>query len=241
MPSIPWLTEDVDAFPPLERALREPDGLLAAGGDLCPARLLAAYRRGIFPWYEEPQPILWWSPDPRSVLFPAELHIPASLRRVLRRRRFTLSADRCFERVIDACAGPRRGASGTWIGSAMHRAYCELHRLGHAHSIEAWCEGELVGGLYGLAIGRVFFGESMFSRASDASKVALVQLAGELRARDFVAIDCQQDTPHLRRFGARAIPREQFRVILDSNVHVPGPPGPWQLEWSYGDEAWATR
>lgn len=240
MPSIPWLTEDVESFPPVERALRHPDGLLAAGGDLSPARLLAAYRRGIFPWYEEPEPILWWSPDPRAVLFPAELHLPASLRRVLRRGSFTLSADRCFAQVVAACAGPRRRAAGTWIGPAMLHAYCELHRLGHAHSIETWRDGELVGGLYGIAIGRVFFGESMFSRVSDASKVAFVHLVGQLRAWGFAVIDCQQDTPHLRSLGARTITRAQFRVILETNVQTPGPPGPWQLDWSYGDEAWAT-
>lgn len=238
---IPWLSGDAAAFPPLENALEEPNGLLAAGGDLSPERLLAAYRRGIFPWYEEPEPILWWSPDPRAVLFPDELHISASLHRTLRRHIYTVTADRCFEHVIDACAGPRRNADGTWIGSAMRQAYCELHRLGHAHSLEAWHGNELVGGLYGIALGGVFFGESMFSRRSDASKVALVHLAGQLRAWNFVLIDCQQDTGHMRRFGTRCIARAQFRDILDGNVDTTGRVGSWRLDWEYHREPWVTR
>ena len=240
MPSIAWLTADVEAFPPLARALAEPDGLLAAGGDPSPARLIAAYRRGIFPWFEEPEPILWWSPDPRAVLFPGELHLGASLRRTLRRRLYTVSADRCFAAVIGACAAPRARTAGTWIGAGMRAAYCELHRLGHAHSIETWRDGELVGGLYGIALGRVFFGESMFSRADDASKVALAHLARQLRAWGFALIDCQQDTAHMRRLGARTISRRRFRDILDANVDLPGRPGPWHLDWSDGEEAWVT-
>ncbi len=241
MSGIVWLGADVEAFPPLECALTDPPGLLAAGGDLSPERLLAAYRRGIFPWYEEPQPILWWSPDPRTVLIPAELHVSASLRRTLRRRVYTVSVDRCFARVIDNCAAPRRGASGTWIGSAMRAAYCELHRRGHAHSFEAWRDGELVGGLYGIAIGRIFFGESMFSRADDASKVALAHLATQLRAWKFTLIDCQQDTPHLRRLGARSIARPRFRDILAANVDATGRTGAWRLDWEDHGEPWVIR
>lgn len=241
MSAIPWLGADANAFPPLECALEDPPGLLAAGGDLCPERLLAAYRRGIFPWYKEPQPILWWSPDPRAVLFPDELHLPASLRRTLRRRIYEVTADRCFERVIAACAAPRPGAHGTWIGPDMQHAYCELHRLGHAHSLEAWHGQELLGGLYGIAIGDIFFGESMFSRADDASKVAFVHLVGQLRAWGFALIDCQQDTPHLRRFGARCIPRAQFRDILNANTSASARVGAWHLEWEYCDEPWVAK
>ena len=230
MPAIAWLGPDVEAFPPLEHALADPPGLLAAGGDLSPGRLLAAYRRGIFPWYEEPEPILWWSPDPRAVLFPGELHVPASLRRTLRRRVYEVTADRCFEGVIEGCAAPRARADGTWIGAAMREAYVELHRRGYAHSIETWRDDELVGGLYGIAIGRVFFGESMFSRADDASKVALVHLVGQLRAWGFALIDCQQHTPHLARLGARCIARSRFRDILDVNVVATGRVGSWRLE-----------
>ncbi len=175
MPSIPWLTADVEAFPLLARALAEPDGLLAAGGDLSPARLIAAYRRGIFPWYEEPRahPVVVAGPA-RGAVSRRAAPLGASLRRTLRRRLYTVSADRCFAAVIGACAAPRARTADTWIGAGMRAAYCELHRLGHAHSIETWRDGELVGGLYGIALGRVFFGESMFSRADDASKVALV-------------------------------------------------------------------
>jgi leucyl/phenylalanyl-tRNA---protein transferase len=239
--AISWLNDDAEAFPPLACALREPDGLIAAGGDLRPERLLAAYRRGIFPWYEEPQPILWWSPDPRAVLFPDELHVSTRLRRTLRRGSFRVSADSCFDEVIHACAAPRRQGSGTWIGSAMQRAYSELHRLGHAHSIETWQEDQLVGGLYGIAIGRIFFGESMFARVDDASRVALVHLVGQLRAWGFALVDCQQDTGHMRSMGARTITRAQFRAIVDANVNLPGQSSPWHLEWSFGDAAWATR
>lgn len=241
MSAIAWLGADTDAFPPLECALDDPPGLLAAGGDLRPERLLTAYRQGVFPWYEEPQPILWWSPDPRTVLFPDELHLAASLRRTLRRRIYEVTADRCFERVIAACAAPRPGAHGTWIGPDMRKAYCALHHLGHAHSFEAWHGQELLGGLYGIAIGNIFFGESMFSRADDASKVAFVHLAGQLRAWGFTLIDCQQDTPHLRRLGARCIPRARFRDILDANTSAPERVGAWHLEWEYRDEPWVAK
>ena len=240
MATIAWLGSDLESFPALEHALVDPPGLLAAGGDLSPQRLLAAYRRGIFPWYEEPEPILWWSPDPRAVLFPDELHLSSSLQRTLRRRTYTVTADRCFTQVIDGCAAPRASAAGTWIGSGMRAAYRELHHRGHAHSIETWRGEELVGGLYGIAIGRVFFGESMFSRADDASKVALVHLVGQLRAWGFALIDCQQETPHLQRLGARCIARSQFRDILISNVDAPGRVGIWHLDREHHGEPWAT-
>ena len=241
MPTIARLAADDLGFPPLESALEDPNGLLAAGGDLSVPRLLEAYRHGIFPWYEEPQPILWWSPDPRSVLFPRELHVSRSLRRVLRSGRYRVSIDSCFERVIEACAGPRRTTTETWIGSDMQRAYARLHRSGFAHSVETWRGSTLVGGLYGVCVGRVFFGESMFSLEADASKVALVCLAGQLLEWQFALIDCQQHTEHMQRMGARTIAREDFRAILERNTGLPAPASPWELTWEYSDEQWVTR
>src|SRR5690606_29186252 len=179
-PMLGWLKRDELAFPPLEAALREPNGLLAAGGDLSPERLIAAYRHGCFPWYAPGQPILWWSPDPRTVLFPDELHVSRSLAKVLRQQRFEVSFDRDFAAVIAACAAPRSYANGTWITDEMRGAYEQLHQLGHAHSVEVWQDGELVGGLYGLAFGLLFFGESMFSRRDNASKVGFVTLVRQL-------------------------------------------------------------
>lgn len=211
---LPWLAPDDVEFPPPEQALEDPNGLLAAGGDLSPPRLLAAYRQGIFPWYEEGQPILWWSPEPRTILLPGQIHISRSLRKVLRRREFTVTADRCFEQVILACAGPRRDNFGTWITDEMAAAYCTLHQLGYAHSIEAWQDGVLMGGIYGVAIGRAFFGESMFSRASNASKVALVHLSGQLAEWDYGLIDCQVETAHLRSMGAKSVSRSVFQTLL---------------------------
>ena len=199
------------AFPPVDRALREPNGLLAAGGDLSPARLLNAYRAGIFPWYSEGQPILWWSPDPRAVLFPNDLKISRSLRKTIRRREFHVTTDTVFRRVVAGCAAPRGDDSGTWITEAMSEAYCRLHSLGYAHSVECWQGSELVGGLYGVALGRVFFGESMFSRVSDASKVALVYL----RDLHFELIDCQIPNDHLSRLGARGLGRRDFVALLE--------------------------
>ena len=236
MSGIVWLGADVEAFPPLECALTDPPGLLAAGGDLSPERLLAAYRRGIFPWYEEPQPILWWSPDPRTVLFPAELHVSASLRRTLRQRVYTVSVDRCFARVIDSCAEPRRGASGTWIGSAMRTAYCELHRRGHAHSFETWRDGELVGGLYGIAIGRIFFGESMFHHRTDASKVAFAHLLALLERDDYAILDCQMSTTHLASLGAREMDRAAFIRGLSHWTEENCRPGQWPA--GHAEHAW---
>lgn len=213
---IHWIDErdPPDAFPPPDRALTQPSGLLAAGGDLSVARLLAAYRRGIFPWYEEGQPILWWSPNPRAVLQPAEVHVSRSLARTLRRGNFSVTADRAFAEVIDACAMPRRSGPGTWITAAMAAAYTRLHTKGYAHSIEVWHDGRLVGGLYGVALGAVFFGESMFSRMTDASKVALARLSVHLVSRQFQLIDCQVDSPHLRSLGAELISRAAFNSRL---------------------------
>lgn len=235
--SLPWLDprNDDQPFPAPGRALAEPDGLLAAGGNLSPRRLLHAYRQGIFPWYSSGQPILWWSPNPRLVLFPEYLNISRSLRKTLRNGPFTVTADAAFEAVIDACAAPRTPGGGTWITSEMRRAYCRLHRLGHAHSIETWHLGELVGGLYGVAVGRVFYGESMFSQVSNTSKVALVALATQLRRWDFALIDCQVRTDHLLRLGAVDIPRETFLQLLERYCPRPGREGLWQL-----DSDWLT-
>ncbi len=216
-----WLSKDSLSFPPLARALREPDGLLAAGGDLRPERILAAYRHGCYPWYQQGQPILWWSPDPRFVLFPDELHISRSLGKVLRRQTFEVSYDKAFDRVIDACAGPRSYADGTWITDAMRQAYQQLHRLGHAHSVEVWQAGELVGGLYGLCIGQVFFGESMFSHVDNASKTAFAHLVPDLKRWGIRLIDCQMQTRHLASFGARAIDRQAFAELLAQLVERP--------------------
>jgi leucyl/phenylalanyl-tRNA--protein transferase len=188
---------------------------LAVGGDLSPRRLLAAYRHGVFPWYETGQPILWWSPDPRLVLFPDELNISRSLAKALRRRNYEFSFDRAFSAVIDACAAPRDAERGTWITPAMRAAYVELHHRGHAHSVEIWMDGHLTGGLYGVALGRVFLGESMFHRVSNASKLAFVLLVHLLREWNYALIDCQVHTQHLQSLGAREIPRRDFAALLD--------------------------
>ena len=217
---IPWLQDD-DAFPPIEEALESPNGLLCAGGDLSPGRLLAAYSHGIFPWFSEGEPILWWSPDPRMVLFPGELKVSRSLRKRVEHGTYELTADTAFRRVMEECARPRRGQSGTWIVPEMIEAYTALHARGLAHSVEAWREGRLVGGLYGVALGRVFFGESMFSRSPDASKVALVELVRRLREKGFRLIDCQQATAHLASLGAREIPRARFARLLQESIQYP--------------------
>ncbi len=230
---LPWLDprDDGQPFPPAHYALIEPDGLLAAGGNLSPRRLLRAYRQGIFPWYSAGQPILWWSPNPRLVLFPESVNVSRSLRQTLKKGRFTLTADTAFAAVIATCAGPRAGQDGgTWITPEMNGAYCRLHRLGHAHSIETWHQGELVGGLYGVAVGQVFFGESMFSLMSDASKVALAILAAQLRRWEFALIDCQVRTEHLTRMGAVEIARTTFLQLLDRYCARPGRAGPWRLD-----------
>ena len=218
-----WLQRDELSFPPLETAMREPNGLLAAGGDLSPERLLAAYRHGCFPWYQEGQPLLWWSPDPRTVLYPEELHVSRSLAKKLRQGVFDVTFDRAFRDVIEGCAAPRDYADGTWITTPMQNAYIKLHQIGVAHSVEVWQDGQLVGGLYGLAMGRLFFGESMFSRTTDASKVGFVTLVERLRDWDFKLIDCQMPTQHLASFGARTIPRRIFAEALEKYLDEPGP------------------
>jgi leucyl/phenylalanyl-tRNA--protein transferase len=217
---IPWLRGNAP-FPPVEKALRSPNGLLCAGGDLSPQRLIDAYSRGIFPWFSEGDPILWWSPDPRMVLFPDELKVSRSLRKKVDRDVFETRVDTAFGDVIAACAAPRAGQSGTWIVPEMVRAYTALHELGVAHSVESWRDGELVGGLYGVSLGRVFFGESMFSLEPDASKVALVRLVERLRMEDCELIDCQQATAHLASLGAREIRRKEFATRVQESIQYP--------------------
>ena len=226
---IPWLERGAP-FPPLAQALREPNGLLAAGGTLDADRLLTAYRSGIFPWYGEGQPVLWWSPDPRMVLFPAEFRLPRSLAKRMRRRDYEIRIDSAFEAVMRACAAPRGDGAGTWITEDMISVYCTLHRMGHAHSVETWIDGELAGGLYGIALGRMFYGESMFTRVADASKIALASLVHRLESRQFGMIDCQMNTAHLARFGAREIPRDDFSARLAELVNYPAPADVWRLE-----------
>lgn len=235
---IPWLSDNTP-FPPVARALRSPDGLLAAGGELSPARLLEAYRHGIFPWFNPGEPILWWSPDPRTVLIPNEFRISRSLAKVLRNTAYEVRTDTAFELVMRSCAAPRSktGQHGTWIHEDMIAAYCELHRLGYAHSVETWIDGKLAGGLYGVCIGQMFFGESMFSNASNASKIALAHLArqferwqlGSSTMLGTAMIDCQMGTPHLASLGARGIPRGEFIALLQELVHC-APISDWRFD-----------
>ncbi len=214
------------SFPPPHFA--EGDGLLAVGGDLSEERLVRAYYMGIFPWYSEPDPILWWSPDPRLVLFPDELNVSRRLRRTMRSGLFRITMDTAFDQVIEHCAViPRRHEKGTWITPAMISAYKRLHRSGFAHSVETWSADQLVGGLYGVAIGRCFFGESMFSLQSNASKVALVELVAYLHKKKFRLIDCQVTTAHLKNFGAREIPRSEFLNLLKKYREKPSLRGQW--------------
>ncbi len=214
-----WLKQDNYQFPHPDKALNDPDGLLAIGGDLSPERIISAYYNGIFPWYSHDQPILWWSPNPRAVLFPEKLHISRSLKKVIRKKIFTSSIDQAFEQVIFACAqSPRKDQDGTWITDDMQQAYINLHRMGIAHSAECWLDGELVGGLYGLSLGKVFFGESMFARQSNASKVAFVHLLDELIKDDYALIDCQVTTDHLLSLGAEEIPRDLFLKLLKQHT-----------------------
>ena len=229
-----WIPADgrPETFPDVQHALLEPNGLLAAGGDLSTERLIYAYRRGIFPWYSQGQPILWWSPDPRTVLFPEQLHISRSLSRQLRKGGFKARFDTAFTQVMAGCAGarPNQPEGGTWITSAMRDAYTELHRLGYAHSIEIFMDSELVGGLYGIALGGVFFGESMFSRRANTSKIALACLAKQLSTWGFGLIDCQVYTEHLMRLGSVTIPRTEFIDLLEQYTVLPGRKGPWQFD-----------
>ena len=217
MKRITWLDPEASRewFPPLEQALEDPPGLLAAGGDLSSERLLAAYRRGIFPWYSPGQPILWWCPDPRTVLFPAQFRRHRSLAKTMRNKDLDLSFNQDFEAVIDACAAPRARSPGTWITPEMRAAYVELHRLGFAHSVEVRSAGVLIGGLYGVRLGGVFFGESMFSRARDGSKIALAHLAASAPASGILLIDCQMPSAHLASLGARSLSRAQFQALLE--------------------------
>jgi leucyl/phenylalanyl-tRNA--protein transferase len=240
---IPWLEAD-DPFPALECALKHPNGLLAAGADLSPGRLLAAYRQGIFPWYSAGEPILWWSPDPRMVLFPAELKVSRSLAKTLRKRDYEIRFDSAFAAVTQACASrgadqaaPDAGDSGTWITDEMRAAYQRLHELGYAHSVETWIAGELAGGLYGVAIGRMFYGESMFTRVRDASKLAMVHLARRLERQRFGMIDCQMHTPHLASLGARAIARSQFSLSLRKLIDCAVTPAKWNAPETDNDVA----
>jgi leucyl/phenylalanyl-tRNA--protein transferase len=213
-------------FPPPE--LAEDDGLLAMGGDLATDRLLLAYSMGIFPWYSEDSPILWWSPDPRLVLFPEEFRLSRSLKQTIRKGIYTVTFDTAFPEVISTCAEVRRrGKEGTWITDDMREAYCRLYEAGFAHSVESWSDGKLAGGLYGVALGRAFFGESMFSLKKDASKVALERLVARLVRRNFLFIDCQMTTQHLLSLGAREIPRAEFMKMLDRALKGPAAPGGW--------------
>ena len=228
-----WLGEQADPewFPPLSQAMREPAGLLAAGGDLHPTRLLAAYQQGVFPWYSAQQPILWWAPDPRMVLFPDEFAISRTLRKTLRNEIFSTRLDSAFGATIRACAAPRRSGPDTWLNSTMIASYEALHNLGFGHSVETYCADQLVGGLYGLQLGQVFFGESMFSRQPDASKVALVRLVEECRSRDIKLIDCQVASNHLASLGAREVSRSKFVALLQRFARRV-PAGSWAKDGS---------
>lgn len=218
---IPWLKRE-DDFPAAEQALTEPNGLLAAGADLSPARLIQAYRRGIFPWFSAAQPILWWTPDPRMVLMPAELKISRSLARRLKKPDYEVRFDSAFRQVMEACANtPRPGQAGTWITPDIIHAYCRLHEMGYAHSAETWMADELVGGIYGIGLGRMFYGESMFHHVRDGSKIAFVHLVRRLQQQDYGMLDCQMQTAHLASLGAREIPRKEFSQRLSELVDYP--------------------
>ncbi|WP_375177166.1 leucyl/phenylalanyl-tRNA--protein transferase [Marinobacter mobilis] len=232
MTTLPWLDPDQLWFPPADEALEDPDGLLALGGDLSPKRLELAYRNGIFPWYSDDQPILWWSPNPRCVLFPEEVHVSRSLRRTLNQNRFRMTADQAFEEVIRVCGESR--VEGTWITDEMKDAYIQLHQLGIAHSIEAWNQdGQLAGGMYGIALGCCFFGESMFSLETNASKVLMVHLAHQLKAWGYDLLDCQVESPHLLSMGARSIPRTDFLSILGASVDRDPTQKSWIFQWRW--------
>ena len=238
MSQLPWLDFDDITFPDTSHALKDPNGLLAVGGNLSVARLIHAYRRGIFPWYSDNQPILWWTPDPRLVLLPQHLHVSRTVKKLSRKKIFTITVDSQFERVIENCAGIPRRDFGTWITPEIKTAYCALHRLGFAHSVEAWCNDELVGGLYGVSLGKMFFGESMFSSISGASKIAFATLCLQLQQWQFLAIDCQIKTDYLSSFGAREISRQQFEALLaeaitdyDVRIDVRQSQYDWKSHW----------
>jgi len=225
---ITWINNS-DAFPPVTRAMHSPNGLLAAGGDLSENRLLDAYRQGIFPWFNPGEPIMWWSPDPRTVMMPSEFKASRSLTKILRNSTFEVRLDTAFEQVMRACATPRDEQQGTWISEEMIVAYSKLHQLGYAHSVEVWASGKMVGGLYGVSIGRMFYGESMFSHVSNASKIALAHLAFHLEYWQFGMIDCQMHTQHLATLGAREIPRSEFIARLKKLVHCE-PVSDWKFD-----------
>ncbi len=231
-----WLEPYPVIFPPTKLALTDPDGLLAIGGDLTSEWLIAAYRKGIFPWFNENEPILWWTPNPRSVLFIKDLIVRKSLKKTLRKKKFTVTLDTAFTDVMKNCAKiSRPDQDGTWISEEMLNAYQNLHNDGYAHSVEVWQKNELVGGLYGIAIGKMFFGESMFAKTSDASKVALVALCEQLKEWGFEVIDTQVETSHLKSLGARLVNRAKFEYLLEKNTLKPFPPKKWQLNnhWDY--------
>lgn len=226
----PWLRADRLDFPAVSKALRDPDGLLAVGGDLSPERLIKAYQNGIFPWYQDEQPILWWSPATRMAIRPEELRISRSMRKVLRQQHYRVTLDEDFQQVIAHCAQTREEYPGTWITEAMQDAYCELHRLGIAHSVEVWQDQDLVGGLYGIAMGQLFFGESMFSLRDNASKTGFIWLVRQLQDWHYQLIDCQVPSEHLRSLGASDISREHFMEILAQAKQLPGREGRWHME-----------
>jgi len=227
---IPWLDSDQLSFPAIDQAASEPDGLLAAGGDLSVERLVLAYKSGIFPWYEDGQPILWWSPDPRMILQPDQLRISKSLNKLIRRELYTVSFDQCFPDVIQKCSEARPNSNGTWITEEMQSAYCEFHKAGFAHSVEVFNGETLVGGLYGVSMGQVFFGESMFSLEPNTSKLALVVLVKQLQQWNYKLIDCQVSSEHLLSLGANEISRQEFAAELERLTSQPGKPGLWNLE-----------
>ncbi|MCO6439723.1 MAG: leucyl/phenylalanyl-tRNA--protein transferase [Nitrococcus mobilis] len=243
MSHIPWIAPDdhTSPFPDVETALREPNGLVAIGGPLSPERLERAYRCGIFPWFSEDQPVLWWSPDPRLIIYPRNLRASRSLRKRLRQQGYRLTMDQCFQAVIEACSAPRRDQAGTWITPEIMAAYWELHQRGIAHSVEVWRAELLIGGLYGVSLGAAFFGESMFSRATDASKIALAWLAAQLDAWSFDFIDCQMPTPHLRALGGVEISRRRFIRELYAALAYPTRLGPWAFSAQLDPLMWIKR
>lgn len=226
---IPWLQHSSDPFPPIDQAIDDPNGLLAAGGSLSKERLIDAYRSGIFPWYSPGEPILWWSPDPRCVVIPDQIHISRSMRKRLKKKDYTVVFDRNFSGVMDACSAPRKDAEGTWISDQMKLAYNALHKEGVAHSVEVYINDELVGGLYGLSMGKLFFGESMFSRAKDTSKIAFILMVEQLQKWGYALIDCQVSNDHLFSLGAIEISREEFQLYLDRYIDSPSPSN-WQFD-----------
>ena len=229
--SLPWLEPDAEpAFPPVETAMTDPDGLLAAGGKLSPAWLVTAYSQGIFPWFEVGQPVLWWSPDPRLVIYPERVKISRSMRKLIRKQPYLITMDSNFAAIIHSCKSERANATGTWITDEMQAAYIRLHEFGLAHSIEVWAGSAIVGGLYGVALGKVFFGESMFSRQANASKIALIALALQLQRWQFGLIDCQVSSQHLLSMGAEAISRHNFCVQLRDLAAHDLQPGPWKFD-----------